>query len=109
MIYFDGCYTIDEIKSRYRKWSMMLHPDVGGKAELFLEMKQEYDGKIDNVSRQPLLPEYFNPRSDYEYFRRPVKYLSRDNHYYRFEMQSGCGLLIDRDHLNLIWEKQKRI
>lgn len=43
MKYFTGKETVDELKTSYRRLSMRLHPDAGGKHEDFVAMKAEYD------------------------------------------------------------------
>lgn len=44
--YFLGCESEDDVKKEYRRLCKFLHPDKGGKAEDFVEMKKQYDGLI---------------------------------------------------------------
>jgi len=43
MHYFSGCKNIEEVKDRYKKWSKILHPDLGGNADHFKEMQGQYN------------------------------------------------------------------
>lgn len=41
--YFNECETIEDVKKAFKQWVKKLHPDCGGNAEEFCEMKNEYD------------------------------------------------------------------
>jgi len=34
---------MEEVKDRYKKWSKILHPDLGGNADHFKDMQDQYD------------------------------------------------------------------
>lgn len=53
-----------------------------------------------------LIPKYFDQKNEYTYFREPIKYIDRDEKYYRFLRQSGGEVLIDTFHVNLIFDKR---
>ncbi len=88
---------------------MRLHPDRGGKPEEFRELTDQYELKVSLAENSPLLPDIFSTETDYEYFRSPVVYQSRDNHWYRFEKVNGAYICIDSNHTNLIWEKRRQL
>lgn len=41
--YFHDCKTAEELKKAYRGWAKKLHPDLGGNAEEFKQMQNEYE------------------------------------------------------------------
>ena len=43
MTYFKNCKTAEELKKAYREWAKRLHPDLGGNAEDFKAMQNEYE------------------------------------------------------------------
>lgn len=43
MGYFDECNTYEEVKKLYRKLAKEHHPDVGGDAEIFKKINNEYE------------------------------------------------------------------
>ena len=43
MSYFTNCKTAEELKKAYRTWAKKLHPDLGGNAEEFKQMQNEYE------------------------------------------------------------------
>ena len=43
MTYFRDCKTAEELKKAYREWAKKLHPDLGGNAEDFKAMQNEYE------------------------------------------------------------------
>ena len=43
MTYFRDCKTAEELKKAYREWAKKLHPDLGGNAEEFKAMQNEYE------------------------------------------------------------------
>ena len=43
MKYFHNCKTAEELKKAYRTWAKKLHPDLGGNAEEFKVMQNEYE------------------------------------------------------------------
>lgn len=43
MTYFKNCKTAEELKKAYREWAKKLHPDLGGNAEEFKAMQNEYE------------------------------------------------------------------
>lgn len=102
MLHFNDCYTPDEIKTRYRKLAMSLHPDKGGDPADFRELQQQYEFKLSQASREPQLPPFFHVDKAYTYFRAKVVYYQRDNHWYKFHKPGGADVWIDRDHLHLI-------
>jgi curved DNA-binding protein CbpA len=52
MDYFVGCKNIDEVKDRYKKWSKILHPDLGGNEEHFKIMSEQYNGLLNNKKKK---------------------------------------------------------
>ena len=42
-MYFDGCETLNDLKSEYRRLILMNHPDVGGSEETMKAINAEYD------------------------------------------------------------------
>lgn len=111
--HFPHCHTPEEIKAQYRYWSKKLHPDMGGNDADFRNMHNEYESAIrqinGNINRNTL-PEYFDKRGSYEYYFRAVKYVGvYYNHYYKFIQDFGADILIDIDHVRLIFEKRRGI
>jgi hypothetical protein len=47
--YFTGCRTRDDVDSKFRELAKRLHPDGGGSAELFMELKEQYDKALERV------------------------------------------------------------
>ena len=43
MSYFTNCKTAEELKKAYRTWAKKLHPDLGGNAEEFKQMQNEFE------------------------------------------------------------------
>ena len=43
MTYFKNCKTAEELKKASREWAKKLHPDLGGNAEDFKAMQNEYE------------------------------------------------------------------
>lgn len=43
MSYFTDCKNAEELKKAYRTWAKKLHPDLGGDAEEFKQMQNEYE------------------------------------------------------------------
>lgn len=41
--YFHGCFTTEEIKTRWKELVMKLHPDKGGNAHEFAEMNEQFN------------------------------------------------------------------
>ena len=41
--FFNNCTTAEELKSKYRELCKQFHPDNGGDAELFKQMKKEFE------------------------------------------------------------------
>ncbi len=113
MKYFNNCHTPSEIKDQYRYWCKKLHPDKGGNSVEFREMQEEYElveNYVGGAEKQNTLPNYFETNGAYEYFRRKVKYEGvYFNHYYRFTQDYGAEILIDRQHINLIFQKHRAI
>lgn len=109
-MYFNNCFTPEDIHALYRYWAKRLHPDAGGSTKEFQDMQNEYESvkkSINSKSDQNTMPNYFNENGSYEYFRRKVKYVGvYFNHYYKFVQDFGADILIDIDHVKLIFVKQ---
>jgi DnaJ-like protein len=101
-MYFTDCHTTDEIKTRYRKLAMSLHPDKGGDPAVFRELQSQYEAQLKQTERQPDLPEIFKKGGNYTYLRAKVVYAGRDNHYYKFDKVGGAHIQIDINHMHLI-------
>jgi len=43
MNYFNGCNTLDEAKTLFRKLAHQLHPDKGGKSSDYIEMRSQFE------------------------------------------------------------------
>ena len=56
MRYFDG---VSDLKAKYRELVKQLHPDVGGSAEEFIEMKRQYEQAL--LSETPSKDQYKTP------------------------------------------------
>ena len=46
MLYFKYNWSVEQIKSEYRRLSMLFHNDKGGEDEKFIELKQEYEDML---------------------------------------------------------------
>lgn len=58
--YFYGCETVEDCKQRYKELSKTLHPDMGGKAEEFNEMFDQYQEAIADITAEsPFLTDEF--------------------------------------------------
>lgn len=112
-MYFENCFTKEELKIEYRRLSLLLHPDRGGKTAAFQQMKNEYDQRIENISNDHSgysLPHLFSTEGLYEYHRRAVKYVGIiQNHYYKVIQDFGADIHIDINHVNLIFTKRQAI
>lgn len=101
-LYFDGYYSVDEIKVRYRQLAMQLHPDKGGTDVEFRILKDEYDMALAIADMARLLPGIFSADGDYTYYRVKVVYMGCDNHWYKFEKMNGVNVWVDQFHTQLI-------
>jgi len=54
------------------------------------------------------LPPLFHVNNKYEYFRSSVKYIGRNNEYYKFYTSKGALLLIDKNNAHLIFGQRIR-
>jgi hypothetical protein len=48
--YFDGCTSLDEVKSRYKQLAMQHHPDRGGDKQIMQEINAQYESNRKNPS-----------------------------------------------------------
>lgn len=105
-MYFDNCYTPEELKLRYRDMVKLLHPDKGGNKAQFQDMQNEYEQAKQRVNSQRsinTMPDLYSDSEAYEYMRRPVIYAGVVyNHYYKFTQAFGADILIDFVHIHLI-------
>ena len=69
MRYFEESFTVNSIKSAYRKWAFKLHPDKGGDAEEFKEMLNQYHEKLRSMDGNRTTYTYGGQRKEktYEY------------------------------------------
>jgi curved DNA-binding protein CbpA len=112
-VYFESCNTLEELQREYRLICKMLHPDKGGDKAAFQEMQDEYQkvkNDIEYRTDHNDLYDFFSENEDYEYFRRPVKYSGKvAGCYYKFTQDKGADILIDKDHINLIFSKKRAL
>lgn len=106
---FEGCYTQQEIKDRYKQLSKKLHPDVGGTKEQFQGLQKQYEEAQYKVSRSAPLPELYKMSGKYTYYNRKVSYVGKDNHWYRFAQEKGADIKVDSNHLYVIKDQGKWI
>ena len=108
-MYFDNCFTPSELKEQYRYWCKSLHPDKGGDKAQFQEMQKQYKIKKTEVNNNEFvntMPNIFSRKESYEYYYRPVVYVGiLFNHYYKFIQKFGAEILIDANHIRLIFTK----
>lgn len=57
MHYFSGCKNTAEVKDRYKKWSKILHPDIGGNDDHFKEMQSQYNEMIEGKKKKTMKSE----------------------------------------------------
>lgn len=107
--YFANCHTPAEVKLMYRKLAMVMHPDKGGSAADFRELKSQYDIAANSCSHQTLLPEYFTTKQHYEYHRVRVFYYGRNGYWYKFKKANGVRVFVDAGHINLIFEVRRAV
>jgi len=50
MKYFETCKTEQETKTAYRHLSKILHPDLGGTCELFVELEKQYQAHLKSLN-----------------------------------------------------------
>lgn len=82
---------------------MLLHPDRGGTDDAFRELEEQYRDALSRAISEPILPVFYHVDKAYEYQRRPVQYIGRDNHYYNFRFVSGGFVSVDVQHMGLIF------
>lgn len=106
---FHGYYTAEDIKGRYRQLAKEYHPDKpGGSKEKFQYLQKEYEEVLQRAEREVILPALYKPDGIYEYFKKKVRYRTRDTHWYWFDIIGGCNLRVDKDHIYLIKEEYKK-
>lgn len=61
-MYFDNCNTIEECKELYKTLAKKMHPDMGGDADDFKAMFDEYSEAVADLQSEPafLKDEYIN-------------------------------------------------
>lgn len=109
MDHFINCYTLEEIKERYRTKAKLLHPDKGGEPEAFRELQEQYERIEPRIQKEEKLPPYFHVNKNYNYHKIKVTYFQRDNHWYKFHKDYGADIYIDSDNLWLIKEDARSI
>ncbi len=110
MAFFTDCYTPDELRKQYLYWAKVLHPDKGGDKVDFQRMQNEYEDALNTLknNQHKPMPQVFDARGNYEYFRRKVRYVGTIyGHYYKFIQDIGADILIDINHIQLIYSKPK--
>lgn len=107
--YFKDCYTLEEIKERYRTKAKILHPDKGGDPAKFRDLQEQYESIEPRIQKEEKLPPYFHVNSNYTYHRVKVTYFQRDNHWYKFHKDYGADVWIDVHHMWLIKEEVKAV
>lgn len=50
MKYFQSVTTLEDLKKQYKKLAKKHHPDLGGKHEDFIELKNEYDKLFEKLN-----------------------------------------------------------
>ncbi|QEL88600.1 molecular chaperone DnaJ [Bacillus mycoides] len=50
MNYFQSVTTLEDLKKQYKKLAKKHHPDLGGKHEDFIELKNEYDKLFEKLN-----------------------------------------------------------
>ena len=109
MSYFTDCHTPEQLRSNYRYWSKVLHPDMPeGDKVRFQQMQNEYESAKWRVNTtKNTMPNVFDRSVNYEYYRKSVKYVGVVyNHYYKFVQDFGADILIDLEHIRLVFEKR---
>lgn len=53
-----------------------------------------------------ILPKIFSQNKKYQYFFRDIIYIGIYEDYYKFSIINGANLLIDYNHITLIYEKR---
>lgn len=53
-MYFDKCETLEECKALYKELAKKMHPDMGGDADEFKAMFDEYSETIADISAEPV-------------------------------------------------------
>lgn len=52
MRFFQSVTTLEELKKQYKKLAKKYHPDLGGKHEDFIQMKNEYDRLFERLNKE---------------------------------------------------------
>lgn len=52
MLYFESCYTINELKLKYRRLALRHHPDCGGNEATMKAINAEYETAFQTLKRQ---------------------------------------------------------
>ncbi len=110
-MYFIDCHTPEDLKDSYRYWAKKLHPDKGGSEVDFRTMHEEYERTLTGIENiKSTLPELFDLDEQYEYYFRKVNYAGTYyGYYYKFTQDIGADILIDVDHIKLIFKTSKKI
>ncbi|MDZ3956297.1 molecular chaperone DnaJ [Bacillus thuringiensis] len=51
MKFFEKVATLEDLKKQYKKLAKKFHPDCGGDAKTFIEMKKEYDSMFERLNK----------------------------------------------------------
>lgn len=54
MKHFEHTKTVEELKLRYKELAKVIHPDMGGSAEEFMALLEEYNEKLEELTSVPL-------------------------------------------------------